>query len=256
MSFKYHFKPEELIKGITPDKMGLEYTSCRRYEMNSGSEPLTIESGKEEICMVIIKGSVSFDYNGYGDNAGFMDCIYVPRESKIMLKDPEDAVIMKFGAPSDSNTSFACIKHKEIAQDSRRSPIYGTPKENCRRVVYNYLDDNFNASRLMVGICQGEPGGWTAWPPHEHAAQREELYVYFDMGTAFSVQCVYENIDDPLFVGIVRDGDLVSIPGGYHPNVCCPAGRISYIYVMAAKKAGERNFMDLNVQREYGDKFK
>jgi len=255
MSFTYHFKPPELLKGLTPAKMGLEYTSCRRYEMSSENEPLTIESGGEEVCLIIIKGSVNFEYNGYSGNAGFMDCLYVPWKSNITLMNPKDTVIMKFGAPSDRDTEFACIKHKEIAQDPLHSPIYGTREDNCRRIVYNYLDDNFNASRLMVGICQGEPGGWTAWPPHEHAAQREELYVYFNMGAAFSIQCVYENSNDPLYVGIVKDGDLVSIPRGYHPNVCCPAGRISYIYVMAAKKAGERNFMDLTIQKEFGNTF-
>ena len=48
-----------------------------------------------------------------------------------------------------------------------------------------YITDKFDASRLLVGIGQGSPGGWTVWPPHEHGDEKEELYVYFDMGAAF-----------------------------------------------------------------------
>jgi 5-deoxy-glucuronate isomerase len=39
----------------------------------------------------------------------------------------------------------------------------------------------------MTSLCWGNPGGWTAWPPNEHAAKREEIYVYFDMGDAFEI---------------------------------------------------------------------
>jgi len=55
---------------------------------------------------------------------------------------------------------------------------------------------------------------------------------------------------------MIRDGDLISIPKGYHPNVGCPAGKISYIYCMVSKIPGDRNFMDLKIQEIYGDKFK
>jgi hypothetical protein len=34
-----------------------------------------------------------------------------------------------------------------------------------------------------------------------------------------------------------------------------PAGRIAYVYCMTAKVPGKREFMDLRIQKEYGDKF-
>jgi len=107
-----------------------------------------------------------------------------------------------------------------------------------------------------MGLCESDAGGWTAWPPHEHAEKREEVYVYFNMGNAFGVQCVYDDMDNPYDVTMIRDGDLISIPKGYHPNVGCPAGKISYIYCMVSKIPGDRNFMDLKIQEIYGDKFK
>jgi len=75
------------------------------------------------------------------------------------------------------------------------------------------------------------------------------------MGRAFGVQCIYETLDAPLFCGIVRDGDMVAVPRGYHPNAGCPSGRISYVYAMAARVAGEREFLALRFQEEFGDRF-
>ena len=108
----------------------------------------------------------------------------------------------------------------------------------------------------MMGLCESDVGGWTSWPPYEHAEKRKEVYVYFNMKNAFGVQCVYDNMDNPYDVAMVMDGDLISIPKGYHPNVGCPAGEISYIYCMASKIPGDRNFMVLKIQEIYGDKFK
>jgi 5-deoxy-glucuronate isomerase len=54
---------------------------------------------------------------------------------------------------------------------------------------------------------------------------------------------------------MVTNGDLVSVPKGYHPSVGCPAGKICYIYCMVSKKSGDRSFMDLHIQEIYGDKF-
>jgi len=79
--------------------------------------------------------------------------------------------------------------------------------------------------------------------------------MYFDMGKGFGVQVVYETMDNLLYVGLVRDGDMVSIPRGYHPNVGCPAGRICCVYAMAAQKAGKRKFMDLHIEEHFGEKF-
>jgi 5-deoxy-glucuronate isomerase len=161
---------------------------------------------------------------------------------------------MQIGSPCHRDTDFAHLRYSEIAKDPNRHKVFGLTETSSLRDVYMFLDDKFNASRLMMGICEGTPGAWTSWPPHEHAKEREELYVYFDMGKSFSIQCVYEDLATPLFCGFVRDGDMVAIPKGFHPNVSCPGGRITYLYAMAARTPGKRDFMALNIQREFGEK--
>ena len=252
MRSKYHFKPKELVRRINPGELDLEYTSVERIELES---PVEIDTSGEEICFVCLEGTFSYEVNGENGSAGFRDMLYLPCNTVIKLASIGYAVIMKYGAPSDLKSGFAHIKFEEVDKDPGRHNIYGKKETNCCRHVWNYIDDKFPAARFLMGMCESDSGGWTAWPPHEHAEKREEVYVYFNMGKAFGIQCVYDEMDDPLAVAMVTNGDLVSVPKGYHPSVGCPAGKICYIYCMVSKKSGDRSFMDLHIQEIYGDKF-
>jgi 5-deoxy-glucuronate isomerase len=53
-------------------------------------------------------------------------------------------------------------------------------------------------------------------------------------------------------VTVVRDGDAVLMPSGYHPNVSVPGHRICFLWAMAAHREGEdRQLGVVNVQREF-----
>lgn len=248
---KYYFKAKEQLDKITPAQMGLEYTTVQRLELQGST---AINTKGKEVCLVVIKGEVEFKCNGKEGKAIFKDMLYVPHHEKISLYSEDQTVIIKFAAPSDLESKFVHIKFQVIDSDNKRHHIYGKRQVCSKRHVWNFIDENFESSRFLIGICEGDVGGWTAWPPHEHAKKREEVYVYFDMGNSFGIQCIYENLERPLMISMVKEGDLVSVPRGYHPNVGCPAGKMSYIYCMVSKKAGERNFMDLNIQKIYGNK--
>ena len=115
------------------------------------------------------------------------------------------------------------------------------------------LGKNVRAGRIMAGVTFSEPGNWTSWPPHGHAAMLEEAYLYIDMpAPAFGVQLLYTNAREPEVATIVRDGDVVLMPAGYHPNVGAPGHPINFLWMMAAIREGDdRQFGVVNVQREY-----
>jgi 5-deoxy-glucuronate isomerase len=115
------------------------------------------------------------------------------------------------------------------------------------------LAKNIEAGRLVAGFTISEPGNWTSWPPHEHAKMLEEMYVYFNMpAPAFGIQLVYNRTDYPELVTVVRDGDAVLMPSGYHPNVSVPGHPICFLWAMAAHREGEdRQFGVVNVQRGF-----
>jgi 5-deoxy-glucuronate isomerase len=252
---KYLFRPDELVDGVRGDMSGLEFLSCQRIELQYRAPLHRLETDQEETVLICINGEVQYEHGGESAVMDTMDMLYLPREDEIGLRARHTAVVMRIGAPSDRDTDFVHIRFSDLQRDPSRHKVFGSAKDNSLRDVYMYIDDTVNASRLLVGIGQGRAGGWTVWPPHEHGAEKEELYVYFDMGRAFGIQCVYEDLASPLFCGIVREGDMVAVPGGFHPNVGCPGGRISYIYAMAARVPGQRDFMALRFQEEFGKGF-
>ena len=249
---RYLFPPGDLSAGIRGEALGLEFLSCQRIELSSAKPTVIIQSGPEELVLACIAGEAGYACGQATGTALFKDVLYVPWHMAVSLKSRQ-AVFMRVGAPSDRATSFAHIRFSDVAKDARHK-VFGKAEANCLRDVYQCIDDTFNASRLLMGYGEGRTGGWTVWPPHEHGDEKEELYVYFDMGESFAIQCVYETLDNPLFCGIVRDGDAVAVHHGFHPNAGCPGGRINYMYVMAARVPGQREFMALRTQKEFGDK--
>lgn len=258
MNSLLQWEPQALLGGKKPKDLGLEFTSVRRCELHGG-DTAEFETDAQEMCLVVIKGAVGYSTRldgGREENgrAEFRDMVFLPPKSRTECSSP-DAVLMAYSAPSELGADFAHIRFKDIDGNSKTHHEYGKKESGCERDVWNFVDSGFRCSRLMLGICRGRAGGWTAWPPHEHGLEREEVYVYFDMEKSFGIQLVYEDMENPLAAAIVREGDLVSIPKGFHPNTGSPAGPISYVYCMTARVPGERNFMDLRIQKEYGDKF-
>jgi 5-deoxy-glucuronate isomerase len=69
---------------------------------------------------------------------------------------------------------------------------------------------------------------------------------------AFGVQLVYTNPHEPELATIVREGDVVLMPQGYHPNVAAPGGAINFLWMMAASREDvDRQFGVVNVQPEF-----
>lgn len=247
---KQFFHKDELLELIKPEDMGLTYTSVQRIEVK---DDVVVESGSEELCFIVIEGKVEYEINSVRDCAVMLDMLYLPIESSIRFFGGENGVLMRYGAPCGRKTSFGHIRHKDVDADDRHK-VYGKTECGTHRDVWNYIDEKFDSSRFLTGICRGDNGGWTAWPPHEHGKEREEVYVYFNMGNSFGAQFLYNDLDKPILAEIVRNGDFISIPEGYHPNVGCPCGGIFYAYVMVSTTADDRDFMALRTQKIYGDK--
>ena len=248
---KQYFKPHEILTKKEPADLGMVYTSVQRVEV--GAEPVALESGAEELCFICIGGRVDYQTEGQSGTAVQMDMLYRPIESGITFTSSEGGVMMRYGAPCTRRTKFGHIRFADVDKDSRHK-VYGKVENGTRRDVWNYIDESFDSSRFLTGICHGADGGWTAWPPHEHGREREETYVYFGMGNGFAAQFVYDDMDQPIVAALVRDGDVITIPHGYHPNVGCPCGGITYAYVMVSTTAEDRKFMDLRTQKIFGDK--
>lgn len=250
-----HLLPAQQLNRLSPEDLGHEYTSAQRLEVR---EPTTVRTADEEMVAIVISGTAEFTHAGTPGTAVLRDMIYLPRHDELTLTSQDGAVVICYWTPCDRQTAFAHLPFAEADADPKRHHVYGDPATGSERDVWDVIDGDFDSQRMLVGFCVGRPGGWTAWPPHEHAEQREETYVYFDLGDAFGVQLVYDDgpgMDAPANVALVQEGHLVSVPGGYHPSVGCPARPMSYVYFMASRTPEERDFMDLTIQPRFGDKF-
>ncbi len=245
----YHFLPQETYAPLGPRELGLAYGSVQRLKEADG---IRLESGGRELCLVCIGGQTGYRCGRKSGTAVMNDMLYVPVDTVIELDNAAGQMVC-FGAPCTRQYEFAHIPFAQVDGDSRHK-VYGKAENGTLRDVWNFIDESFPSGRLLTGICMGRDGGWTAWPPHEHAREREELYVYYGMGDSFGVQLVYDHKDHPYTTALVRDGHLVAIPRGYHPNCGCPGGGIHYVYCMVSTEEGERQFMDLRTETVFGDK--
>jgi 5-deoxy-glucuronate isomerase len=69
---------------------------------------------------------------------------------------------------------------------------------------------------------------------------------------AFGIQLVYTNPASPELAVVVREGDVVLMPKGYHPGVSSPSCGLNFMWMMAAVREGvDRQFGVVNVQPEF-----
>ena len=67
-----------------------------------------------------------------------------------------------------------------------------------------------------------------------------------------SVQFVFNENQQPELATFVREGDVVMIPQGYHPNVAAPGGQVNFLWMMAAIREDEdRQFGVVNVHPDF-----
>jgi len=126
------------------------------------------------------------------------------------------------------------------------------PVTPCRIVDTRFATGGY-AGRIVAGVTFPAPGNWMSWPPHEHSAMLEEAYLYIDMpAPSFGIQLVYTEPQAPELAVVVREGDVVLMPAGYHPGVGAPGGSINFLWMMAAHREGvDRQFGVVNVQPEF-----
>jgi 5-deoxy-glucuronate isomerase len=169
----------------------------------------------------------------------------------VQISTKSRADLAEFSSAVATKYPLQHVRYSDIEGNPGLS--FGTGTAGCARHVNMLLGKNIQAGRLIAGFTTSEPGNWTSWPPHEHAAMLEEIYVYFDMPyPAFGIQMVYQNTEQPELVTVVRDGDAVLMPAGFHPNVSVPGHRICFLWAMAAHREGEdRQFGVVNVQRGF-----
>jgi 5-deoxy-glucuronate isomerase len=233
---------------ITPDNSSMRHLAYGRILLSSAKSTESFSTGNRETGLICLSGAGVVEVDQKETEIGKYDAIYIPRDSAVSISAKTAVDIAEFSADVDNCYPLQVVRSAEISRDPKLEYSTGVP--GCTRHIRMLLAKNIEAGRLIAGITQADPGNWTSWPPHEHAAMLEEIYVYVDMpAPAYGVQLVYSDTEDPDFVTVVRQGDAVLISKGYHPNVSVPGHRICFLWAMAAhRETADRQYGVFNVQ--------
>lgn len=222
-----------------------------RIRVDAGDPAIEFENGTQETGLVCLNGSAAVSTAEGSYSLSRYDALYVPRDSKITVDAPAGCDLAEISSPVVNRYPLQYVSFSAIREDPALHFTAGKPP--MERDLNILLGKNIEAGRIMAGVTFSSEGNWTSWPPHEHANLLEEAYLYIDMpAPQWGVQFVYTDAREPELAEIVREGDVVLMPQGYHPNVAAPGGSINFLWMMAANEEGvDRQFGVVNVQPEY-----
>jgi 5-deoxy-glucuronate isomerase len=246
---------------VAPGKAATKYLHYGRIILDAGDAPVKFETKQMETGLICLKGSATVRAGNSSTSLGAgesftlnrLDSLYVPRDASIEVAPGSNGCdLAEVAAPVDRAYPLQFVPYQSVQQDPGLHLNVGNAAS--KRQVDVLIGKNVEAGRILAGVTFSEPGNWTSWPPHEHAAILEEAYLYIDMpAPSYGVQLVYTDANEPELATIVREGDVVLMPAGYHPNVAAPGGSINFLWMMAANREREdRKYGVVNVQPEFG----
>jgi 5-deoxy-glucuronate isomerase len=216
-----------------------------------GAESVSFSNDGHETGLICLNGTAQVKARGSRFTLGLYDSLYIPRDSKIEVTAEPSVDLAEISAPVEHAYPLQFIPYAQVKADPGLH--FKTGATSFERTVNVLIGKNVEAGRILAGVTFSQPGNWTSWPPHEHAEMLEEAYVYIAMpAPAWGMQFVYTDPKAPELAQVVREGDCVVMPAGYHPNVAAPGGSINFLWIMAAhREVEDRQFGVVNVQPEY-----
>lgn len=236
---------------VSPANSPMRHLAYGRIVLDPAHPAATFGTAERETTLVCLSGEAQVKADSNTFTLQPYDALYIPRDSSVAVNTSGSADLAEFSAEVAKRYPVQFVRSADVTAESGLKFSTGGP--GSTRTVSMLVTKNVEAGRLLVGITTSEPGNWTSWPPHEHARMLEEMYVYFDMPhPAYGIQLVYNDTEYPELVTVVRDGDVVLMPAGFHPNVSVPGHRLSFLWAMAAhREVEDRQYGVVNVQPDF-----
>lgn len=233
---------------VTPGNSTMQHLCYARTILDGQTPAVQFENGNQETALICLSGEVKVSASDQEFTLKQYDAVYIPRDLSIKLSAGSSGDIAEFSSDVKEKYPLQIVRYEDVKKDNSLHFTAGGP--STTRNLNILIGKNVQAGRVVAGFTISEPGHWTSWPPHEHAAMLEEMYVYIQMPQpGFGVQFVYTNAEEPELATVVREGDAVLMPRGYHPNVAVPGHRIGFLWAMAAhREKDDRQFGVVNVQ--------
>jgi 5-deoxy-glucuronate isomerase len=225
-----------VVRGaVTPESAGWSYVG-----FEAARAPLDRITGEGELCIVVVAGSCTvrsshgeWPVGGRPDPwSGLPDAVYLPPGTEYSIEG--DAEVGLCSAPAGEGAEARVLPGDAITEETRGHGAH-------ERTIRPILMDDEAADSLLVCEVLTPPGHWSSYPPHKHDRDAmpeesflEETYYHrISPPQGFALQRVYTadgSLDETL---VVRDGDVVLVPRGYHTVSAPPGYAVYYLNVMA-----------------------
>lgn len=243
------YYPAEKVTGykqIVELGAATEYTGLGLLTLDAGEKTvlrtkpneesaLIILSGK---CDIIVEGRTFHDLGGRKDVfSGRATAVYIPINTGYEITALSEGVkIAVTSALAQKKYAAFVVTPKEVVVNHRGVM-------NWQRDVHDIIVESGEGrvDRIVVGETFTYPGNWSSYPSHKHdvynppyESKLDEIY-YFRVkpATGFGIQVLYNDDLTLREAYMIKDGDTVAIPKGYHPVAAAPGYQVYYLWVMA-----------------------
>jgi 5-deoxy-glucuronate isomerase len=225
-----------VVRGaVTPESAGWSYVG-----FEAATAPIERSTDATELCVVVIAGSCTVR-SAHGDWSvggrpdpwsGLPDAVYLPPGTHYSIEG--DAEVGLCSAPAGEGAPARVLPGGAIEVETRGHGAH-------ERTIRPILMGDEEADSLLVCEVLTPPGHWSSYPPHKHDRDAmpdesflEETYYHrISPPQGFALQRVYTAdgaLDETV---VVRDGDVVLVPRGYHTVSAPPGYAVYYLNVMA-----------------------
>lgn len=238
MQHNWIFRNTALQRGrnisITPTNSDFKFLSCGRIILDKGLPKAEGKNEGAETTLLCLHGSGSVSIGGSSYELSRLDGLYISRGMKFEVATDDYVDIVEASCPTGKTHPTQYVNFDKDVKPSD-SLTLRVGQEPYHRDIHKVIAENVEGSRILMGVTMSKPGNWTSWPPHEHAASREELYLFFDIPKpGFGTQFIYTDPMNPEFAMPVYQDDAVSIVKGYHPNVAAPGYPINFCWALCS----------------------
>ncbi|OYD07394.1 5-deoxy-glucuronate isomerase [Paludifilum halophilum] len=228
---------------VTPASAGWKYVGFEVYTLQPG-QTLKKDTGDREVCLVLLIGqshvsTQNGEWKNIGERMSVFEqippySVYIPSGDSYEVEAVTDLELAVCSAPGKGTYPARLIGPEDVGVEKRGAG-------NMKRRIHNILPEQKPADSLLVVEVFTPEGNWSSYPPHKHDQDHlpeesylEETYYHkVNPDHGFAVQRVYtddRSLDETM---VVKNGDAVLVPEGYHPVSAPPGYDIYYLNVMA-----------------------
>lgn len=202
-------------------------------------------TGGYESAFIILTGTCTFKGDGFEyKSIGSRQDVFSGKPASVYLP---------------ANTAYEITAETEVeiaicssVSQMKSAPVYISPDDvrevnlgilNWKRKAHFIVDHRINSESLYLGETFLSPGKW-AFPPHRHdkdnlpeEVDMEEIYHYrVNPASGFGIQLSYTDDRSRDEAYLLRNGDTVILPDGYHPASASPVDSLYILWMMAGEK--------------------